>query len=258
MSDEQRNDLSEDNARTEPDLAAHEDDAGDPAAAFHALREAVEAYGEGHSAELVELRQDLVLALEQLRDAAMELDPSQEVGKIAQALSEVAERLEGIETSPLLKHGADHYARTIERSGESLVRNAVDRLDRSSGDLERITRQLTGHVESARGRRQQDRTVLVAGGIGVVLGMVAILILPWAMPATVGMTIAATSMNADRWDAGMALMKSGDPHTWNEFVDAHQLVRGNTPAIADCRAVAAKSGKEQKCAVIVPVPEKTP
>lgn len=255
MSDEQRNDLGEDKGGTEHDLVAHENDAGDPAAAFHALREAVEAYGEGHSADLVELRQDLVLALEQLRDAVMELDPSQEVGKIVQAFSEVEERLESIETSPLLKHGADHYARTIERSGESLVRNAVDRLDRSSGDLERITRQLTGHVESARGRRQQDRTVLVAGGFGVVLGMVAILILPWVMPATVGMTIAATSMNADRWDAGMALMKSSDPHTWNEFVGAHQLVRGNAPAIADCRAVAAKSGKEQKCAVIVPVPE---
>lgn len=254
MSDEQRNDLGEDKGGTEHDLVAHENDAGDPAAAFHALREAVEACGEGHSADLVELRQDLVLALEQLRDAVMEIDPSQEVGKIVQAFSEAEERLESIETSPLLKHGADHYARTIERSGESLVRNAVDRLDRSSGDLERITRQLTGHVESARGRRQQDRSVLVAGGIGVVLGMVAILILPWVMPATIGMTIAATSMNADRWDAGMALMKSADPHTWNAFVEAHQLVRGNAPAIADCKAVAAKSGKEQRCSVIVPVP----
>lgn len=65
------------------------------------------------------------------------------------------------------------------------------------------------------------------------------------------MSVAATAMNTDRWNAGMALMKSGDPETWNAFVDAYQLVRGNAPALADCRAAAEKTAKEQRCTVIV-------
>lgn len=251
MTDDERRDDPQDEHGNSREPAGLDDEAGDPAQAFEALREAVEAYGDQHTDELQQLRTNLTEAFLHFREYAEALDPSQDVGKIVQGVSIIEGRLADIEKSPLLKHGPDYYANAIERAGQNLVRNAVDKLDRQSGDLERIGRQLAGHVEGARQRRQQDRHVLFAGGIGAVFGILAILVLPWVLPAPVGMSVAATAMNSDRWNAGMALMKSGDAQTWNAFVDAHQFVRGNAPALADCRAAAEKSGKEQKCTVFV-------
>lgn|GEM_PF-413243 len=256
MNDDERPNPSQDEAAVQQKTADNAEESSDPAQAFEALRNAVEAYGEQHSSELDGLRKDLVLAFEQFQEFALSVDPAQEVGKIVQAVSMVSKRLEDIERSPLLKHGPDHYANMIDRAGQSLVRNAVDKLDRQSGDLERISRQLAGHVEGARQRRQQDRHLLTAGVTGIVFGIVATLILPWVLPSSAGMSVAATVMNADRWNAGMALMKSADGDTWNQMVGGYNLARGNMPMLAECQDAAIKTGKEQKCTVIVAAPEK--
>ena len=66
--------------------------------------------------------------------------------------------------------------------------------------------------------------------------------------------VAATVMDADRWDAGEALMKAGNPDLWNGAVNAWNLVRANQKEITACREEAVKAGKDQRCTIIVPAP----
>jgi len=58
----------------------------------------------------------------------------------------------------------------------------------------------------------------------------------------------------DRWQAGGALMQEASPEGWREMVSSVALSRANADALRTCREAAAKSGKEQKCAVVVGAP----
>jgi hypothetical protein len=47
-----------------------------------------------------------------------------------------------------------------------------------------------------------------------------------------------------------------DSRTWDRVVAADKLIDANTDVVAACRETAAKAGKEQKCTITVPAPEK--
>ena len=64
--------------------------------------------------------------------------------------------------------------------------------------------------------------------------------------------IAAFIMNADRWDAGSALMKAQSPEAWNVLMAAGKLTADNSAALGTCREAAAKTKKEQRCNIVVP------
>ena len=61
-------------------------------------------------------------------------------------------------------------------------------------------------------------------------------------------------MNVDHWNAGGALMAAESPKTWGDLEAAAELLKPNTAAIAACREAAARSKKEQHCAVVVAAP----
>jgi Family of unknown function (DUF6118) len=63
--------------------------------------------------------------------------------------------------------------------------------------------------------------------------------------------VAAFIMNADRWNAGAALMQAQSPEAWRVLMDAGKLAGDNSAAIAACREAAAKAKKEQHCTVLV-------
>ena len=64
--------------------------------------------------------------------------------------------------------------------------------------------------------------------------------------------VAAVIMQADRWNAGIALMQAGSPDGWRGVADASDLVRVNQEALAACREAAARAKKEQRCTITVP------
>ena len=102
--------------------------AGDPAAAFEALRRTVEKQGGQLNAEMTIIRRGVELALEQSEKLRQPPDYGPDLGRMAQQLALVAERLEAVEQSPILRNGPEHYARALERSGESLVKTAAQQL----------------------------------------------------------------------------------------------------------------------------------
>ena len=64
--------------------------------------------------------------------------------------------------------------------------------------------------------------------------------------------IAAFIMQADRWDAGSALMKSQSPEAWDVLISAGKLTADNSAALIAGRDAAAKMKKEQRCSVVPP------
>ena len=103
------------------------DDAGDPAAAFEALRRTVEKQGGQLNAEMTVIRRGVELALEQAEKIRQPPDYGPDLGKIIKFLAVVEQRLEAVEQSPILRNGPQHYAAVLERGGEGPMRTAVQR-----------------------------------------------------------------------------------------------------------------------------------
>ncbi len=96
----------------------------------------------------------------------------------------------------------------------------------------------------------------VATGVGVVVGAFLLAFVPRFLPFSADSRVAALVMGESVWNAGVSLMTSADPATVRRVAEADRLVIANKDALADCRASAAKAGKEQKCTIVVPGPEK--
>ncbi|WP_188063845.1 DUF6118 family protein [Sphingobium sp. KCTC 72723] len=56
---------------------------------------------------------------------------------------------------------------------------------------------------------------------------------------------------ASLWDAGIRLMRAGNPEGWRAIVDATDLARENRDTIAACEKAAAKAGKPVRCTISI-------
>src|SRR5690606_15508066 len=231
---------------------ALDEDAGDPAAAFDALRRTIEAQGAQIGAEMTVMRRGLEAAFDQLEKIEPAQDYKPQLAQLVQALDNVAERMHGVEQSPILKQGAQHYAALLERSGEALIRTAAQQLERQAADLERAGRNLAAHTKNAYDRKSQDFRMWMAGLVGVFVGIFLILLLPRILPFAADTHVAAIVMGQDRWNAGVTMMRTGDLEGWRGVVDSSQLVRDNAEAIGQCAEAARTAGADQRCTITVP------
>ena len=245
--------LDDDREGIEPE--ALDEDAGDPAAAFDALRRTIETQGAQIGAEMTVMRRGLEAAFDQLEKIEPAQDYKPQLAQLVQALDSVAERLHGVEQSPILRQGAQHYAAALERSGEGLVRTAVQQLERQASDLERISSVLASHNRSAFHRKDQDFRMWMAAGIGVVVGVFLILLLPRFLPFSADSHVASFVMGQDRVSAGRAMIEAADPKRAQDIVTAGWVYETNRAALDKCIADMFQSQKEQRCPVVLPVVE---
>lgn len=233
---------------------ARDEDAGDPAAAFDALRRTIETQGAHTAAELTVMRRGLEAAFDQLDKIEPAQDYKPQLAKLVQQLGVVAERLHGVEQSPILRQGAQHYAAALERSGESLIRTAAQQLERQASDLERAGRNLAAHTKSAHDRKKQDLRMGMTGVAGVFVGIVLILLLPRFLPFSADSHVAGLVMGQDRASAGRAMIEAGDPARFQRMVWAEWVFANNSEALEKCVTDMQQTGKEQRCTVTVPAP----
>ena len=199
-----------DDSATEIEVGAQDEGAGDAAVAFEALRQTVERRGLEIGAEMTVIRKGVEAAFDRFDRIAVPPDYGADFGRIVQQLGTMTERLAGIERLPVLRQGAEHYARTIERSGADLMRSAVREFERKASGLDETQKQLAGYMQSARDaqaqRRQVGLTLFLGVMAGLVLGVAAVLSLPRFLPAWFGVTVATTAMGeANLWSAGAIL-----------------------------------------------------
>ncbi|KAA9011056.1 hypothetical protein F4U94_21645 [Sphingobium limneticum] len=105
--------------------------------------------------------------------------------------------------------------------------------------------------------KQEQRWQMFCCGGGVALAMTLLwLIYPgwaasigpesWLWPERVARrTLGEPSL----WDAGIRLMRAGNPEGWRVIVDAADLARENRDTIATCEKAAAKAGKPVRCTI---------
>lgn len=246
----------EDRERFEP--ATSPDDAGDPAAAFEALRRTVETQGKQLNAEMTIIRKGVELALEQTEKFRQPPDYGPDLGKIIQFLAIVDERLEAVEQSPILRNGPEHYARALERSGESLVRTAAQQLENESRDFQRVGHELAEHIAGARERNRQDWWLVGVGAAGVILGILLMLFAPRVLPFSTDTHVAAIVMGQSRWNAGLDMMGAHNRTRLNEFLYADELMQANLAAVSACYESARDSNEAQSCTITVSAPPTQP
>ena len=244
--------LDDDREGIEPE--ALDEDAGDPAAAFDALRRTIETQGAQIGAEMTVMRRGLEAAFDQLEKIEPAQDYKPELAQLVQALDNVAERMHGVEQSPILRQGAQHYAAVLERSGEALIRTAAQQLERQASDLERAGRNLSAHVAGARERSRQDWWLVAAFAVGLLAGALVMLFLPRLLPFSAAPRVASVVMGETPWRAGMSLMAFESPEAWQRVAAADQIAIANKDELAACREAAAKAKKDQRCTITVPVP----
>ena len=167
---------------------------------------------------------------------------------IAKGLAAVDSRLAGIETHPALRLTPEQHQQAVAQAGNTLMREAVQKLNRAIQDVERARHQLAGLIGTVRKQDEQRHWLLWAASGALVIGLLV-------SPFVAGLrdsAVAAVIMNANRWNAGIALMQAGSPDGWRGVADASNLVRVNQEALAACREAAAKAKKEQRCTITVP------
>ena len=234
------------------------DDAGDPAAAFEALRETVEDLAADLGREMTTIRKGVEAAFEEFEKFQQPTDYGPDLGRIVQQLAQVGERLQGVEQSPILRNGPQHYAAALERSGEGMVRTAAQQLERHASDLERVSSILASHNRSAFLRKDQDFRMWMAAGVGVIAGVLLLVLLPRFLPFSADSRVAALIMGGDRIEAASAIMNSVDPVIVKKMNWGAQFYDTGGGEITACLEKAKQAGKDQKCAITVPAPEKTP
>jgi hypothetical protein len=203
------------------------------AEAFEALR-----------AEVAQLR----TALEGLPTTAPDYSPT---------LAAIAQSLIAMEAHPALRLTPQDLASQVRQASEAAqqqgrreLANAVQRVDAAGADLERLAeRQRTG--------REQVRQVAIMTAVGAVAGAIVGVCfsgpIARALPASwsVPERMAAATLNLDRWDAGARLMQSDNPQGWAQVAVGAKLERENRPALEDCWRAATRTGKAQRCIVIL-------
>ncbi|BCH62762.1 hypothetical protein RvVAR0630_pl09040 (plasmid) [Agrobacterium vitis] len=221
------------------------------AAAFEALRRAIEKLARDTGGEMVVIRKGVEAAFEQFEKFQQPLDYSEDLGQIMENQVVLAEHLAAIEKSPALKNGPEHYARMFDSVAERISANVGRVIEDRGRILQGASSDIEGYVRGARQRRQQDRWLLGAAMGGIIMGAVFLALGPRLLPGSVDAIIAATVMNADRWEAGISLMRSGSPGSWRSLMAANDLVRENQEELTVCVEAAAKTKKQQRCTITV-------
>jgi hypothetical protein len=144
------------------------------------------------------------------------------------------------------QHGA-----AIANAGSGLIREAVQKFDRATQDADRERYNLANMIGTARSKADQRFWLTIAVSIGLFVGFGVFPVVMRAMPFGLDSATAAVIMRANKWDAGMALMKTGNPDGWERLAADADLVSANREKITVCRDAAAKTKKEQHCAITV-------
>ena len=217
-----------------------EHNAGEPAQAFEDLR-----------AEVSVLRK-AIEALPDALDRNRSPDYSPDFAVIGQGMDAIGVSLENLQKHPALKMTPEQHGAAIANAGGALIREAVQKFDRAAQDADRERYNLTNVIGAARSKADQRFWLTIAAAVGMMVGFGIFPFVMRAMPLGLDSATAAVIMRANKWDAGMALMKAGNPDGWAQLTAAANLVSANREKIAVCRDAATDAKKEQHCTITMP------
>jgi Family of unknown function (DUF6118) len=221
------------------------DDDSEPTAAeraFDALR-----------AEVAAMRQ-VMRSLPEVIIKSQPADTTETLGAIAKRLEIVGNFMAAIEQHPAIRTTPAQYHQAIAAAGEGPITKSVRELDGAKAAAVAERRELAAMIGTMRGQWKQWEWLAWTGIATFTLGLLISPVFAHVLPFGWDGHVAAFILNADRWDAGSALMKAQSPQAWRALMDAGKLSTANSEALGACREAAAKTKKEQRCTVVVPAP----
>jgi hypothetical protein len=222
------------------------DDDSEPTAAeqaFDALR-----------AEVAAMRQAMRSLPDLIKTIRPATDYTETLGVIAKKLEGVANFMAAIEQHPAIRTTPAQYNQAIAAAGERLITKSVRELDDATAAAVAERRDLAAMIGTMRGKWKQWEWLAWTGSGAFFLGLLISPMFARVLPFGWDGHVAAFIMNADRWDAGSALMKAQSPEAWDVLMAAGKLTADNSAALGACRDAAAKTKKEQHCGIVVPAP----
>ena len=224
-----------------------EDEADDAARAFEALRKSIEKRNTATTTELKTIRKGVEALFDQIEALDAKPDFAADLAQLKQIGVVVAKRLEALEASPALKQGINAF----ERAGTDLVKTSAQAFDQKAQRFDYAASALECIIRNINDRHTYRRYVAIAGGAGVVVGVLLLLFLPRLLPFDADSHVAAAIMGKPRWEAGAAIMQVTDPAAWKAAMANAQFGADNAEDLTRCRQVAVRTGRTQKCAVKV-------
>jgi|SRR5579863_2783130 len=181
------------------------------------------------------------------------VDYTLSLGKIAKGLVQVIERLTSIEQHPALLLTPAQHQLTLADGARFVMREPLASLQEERRSGERHTKELAAIVGAARRKEQQLKWVIVTAAAALTVGLLMSPFVARTLPFGLDGRVAATIMGNDRWNAGVALMRSQNQQGLRDLEYAAQLLQANRSALDDCLAAAAETDKERRCAIVVPL-----
>ncbi|PZU56367.1 MAG: hypothetical protein DI547_16810 [Sphingobium sp.] len=221
---------------------------------------ATEAFEEVR-AEVTLLRRAIERLAAERAEVSAPKDYDETLGRIAQAINKLAERMDVLADRPGIKITPEGIARQIATAGGTTRADDQRTIAEARGALERATAQLAGVVASARRGDEQNRWLAWSAIGGVALGLVlwALLAGPiaratpdkWLWPER----MAARALGGSMWEGARRLAGASNRNGWNAMVAGAVIGQGNQAALERCQQAAAKSGEAVRCTVrITPRP----
>ena len=174
------------------------------------------------------IRAEVAAMRRHLEEGASAPDYSPTLGAMAKELKAVSARLDGIEQHPALRMTPASYRREIEALARSTATVASRPYADSLRDAQAVTRQLEALAGRVRDRREQQRSLAIAAGFGVVGGVLLWLLLVELLPGGAGTWLAARPFGGSRWNAGAALMREADPVMWGQMMRLYRACPQNS------------------------------
>lgn len=215
------------------------DQVSDPAKAFDDLR-----------AEVSVLRKALEALPPAIRDNRPP-DYAPDLAVLGKGLDEIATQIDVIMKSPALRQTPEQQGQSIANACGAMLREASQKLDRATQEANRERYNLAQMIGTLRDKSDQRFWLMMTALAGLLIGFVTFPFLVRALPFGIPAGTAATIMNANEWDAGVALMKAANPDGWALFVADGNLVSANRDNVTACQAKAAKSKKSERCIITV-------
>ena len=145
--------------------------AGDPAAAFDALRLSVETQGASLAQQMADLRRGVEAASEGIDKIGRGPDTSVDLARIMKSLGQVSGQLQAIQNSPSpIEVAADRYVKKFEESGTAMLSAAITVFGESSHELRGVSEKLGERLALAKGRYVRLKFLGLAGGGGAAIG----------------------------------------------------------------------------------------
>lgn len=224
--------------------------------------------GDAASQAFEEVRAEVTLlrrAIERLTAERAEVpapkDYDETLGRIAQAINKLAERMDVLADRPGIKITPEGIARQIVTAGGTTRADDQRTIAEARGALERATAQLASVVASARHGDEQNRWLAFAGIGGAIVGIVLWALFggmiaratpdSWRWPES----MATRALGGTTWEGARRLAAASYPDTWNAMVAGTIIGQGNRAALERCQQEANKAGEPVRCTVRIK-PEK--